>query len=186
MMSGYWQDPLVFLLSSVFNIAAVLFWIRALIVLTSRDRFDPVLRSIVRLTEPVLAPLRHVIPTYRGHEIGALLVLVLVQVGFYFALAGITGLSLPLPLLPRLAAADLTVLLLNIYTFSILIQVLLSWISPGQYPPAAMLLFRLTGPLLDRARRLLPDTGMMDFSPLLVLLVLQVLKRLIAPLGTGL
>jgi len=91
-----------------------------------------------------------------------------------------------LPLLPRLAAADLTVLLLNIYTFSILIQVLLSWISPGQYPPAAMLLFRLTGPLLDRARQLLPDTGMMDFSPLLVLLLLQVLKRLIAPLGTGL
>lgn len=186
MMPGYWQDPAIFLLSSVFDIAAVLFWIRALIILTSRDRFDPLLRSIVRLTEPVLAPLRHLIPTYRGHELGALLVLILLQVGFYLALAGMTGLSLPPPLLPRLVAADLTILLLNIYTYSILIQVLLSWITPGQHTPATMLLFRLTSPLLDRARRLLPDTGMIDFSPVLVLLGLQLLKRFIDPLGTGL
>lgn len=185
-MPGYWQDPLIFLFSTLFKLAIVLFWVRVIVVLNSRDRFDPLLRSIVQLTEPVLAPLRKIIPRYRGHELAALLVLLVLQIGFYFAIAAISGLRIPLPLLPQFALADLTILVLNVYTVVILIQVVLSWISPNQYPPAALLLFRLSGPILDRARRMLPDTGMIDFSPLLVLLVIQVLKRLIAPLGTGL
>ena len=186
MPADYWQEPLLFLLSSLFKVAAVLFWIRLMVVLTARDRFDPLLRAIVRMTEPVLAPLRRVVPNYRGHDLGALVVLIVLQIGFYMAFAALAGRQLPIALLPRLAAADLTVFVLNLYSIAILIQVLLSWLASAPYPPAALLLFRLTGPLLDRARRLLPDTGAIDFSPILVLFVIQFLKRFIAPLGTGL
>ncbi|HMM44731.1 MAG TPA: YggT family protein [Candidatus Macondimonas sp.] len=186
MPAAYWQDPVLFLLLSLFKLAAVLFWVRLMVVLTARDRFDPLLRTIVRMTEPVLAPLRRVVPNYRGHDLGALLVLIALQIGLYLAFATLTGAQLPIALLPRYAAADLTVFVLNLYSIAILVQVLLSWLGSAPYPPAALLLFRLTGPLLDRARRLLPDTGAIDFSPILVLFVIQFLKRFIAPLGTGL
>jgi YggT family protein len=186
MPADYWQEPLWFLASSLFKLAAVLFWIRLMVSLTARDRFDPLLRAIVRMTEPVLAPLRRVVPNYRGHDLGALVVLIGLQIGFYLAFAALAGRQLPLALLPRYAAADLTVLVLNLYSIAILIQVLLSWFAAAPYPQAALLLFRLTGPLLDRARRVLPDTGAIDFSPILVLFVIQFLKRFIAPLGTGL
>ena len=186
MPATYWQDPVLFLLSTLFKLASVLFWVRLMVVLTARDRFDPLLRTIVRMTEPVLAPLRRVMPNYRGHDLGALLVLIALQIGLYFAFAALTGAQLPIGLLPRYAAADLTVFVLNLYSIVILVQVLLSWLGSAPYPPAALLLFRLTGPILERARRLLPDTGAIDFSPILVLFVIQFLKRFIAPLGTGL
>jgi len=166
MPAEYWQDPVLFLVSSLFKLAVGLFWIRLMVILTARDRFDPLLRTVVRMTEPVLGPLRRVVPNYRGHELGALVVMIVLQIGFYVAVAALAGRQLPIAALPRYTAADLTVFVLNLYSIAILIQVLLSWLASAPYPPAALLLFRLTGPILDRARRLLPDTGAIDFSPI--------------------
>ena len=67
---------------------------------------------------------------------------------------------------------------LNFYFFAIIILVILSWVAPGSYSPAAVLLAQLTEPLMAPFRRLLPDMGGLDLSPMLVLFVLHILNSI--------
>ena len=78
-----------------------------------------------------------------------------------------------------LAVADLLSLAINVFLVAILIQVILSWVSPGVHNPVSGLLWRLNEPLLGPARRLLPPISGLDLSPILVLVLLQLLKLLL-------
>ena len=83
-----------------------------------------------------------------------------------------------------MSIAKLISLLLNIYLITILIQIVLSWVSPGSYNPVVSLLHSLNEPLLGRARRLLPPISGLDLSPILVMIAIQLAKILIvAPIS---
>ena len=75
-------------------------------------------------------------------------------------------------------------LLLTVLNLAILGRVLLSWVDPSPYPdnPIKRLLWALTEPLLEPIRRLLPAGGMVDFSPLVAILVLMALSTLVRSL----
>jgi YggT family protein len=62
----------------------------------------------------------------------------------------------------------------------ILIRVLLSWVDPTGRNRFSAFVIQTTEPLLAPVRRLLPRTGMFDFSALIVLLVLGALMRYVA------
>ena len=85
-----------------------------------------------------------------------------------------------------LSVAELLALLINVFLFSILIVVILSWVNPGAYNPATSLLVSLTEPLMRPARRMIPPISGIDLSPLVVLVVLQILKMLLIPPLLGL
>ena len=76
---------------------------------------------------------------------------------------------------------ELVALAINVFLFAILIQVILSWVSPGGYNPAATLIHTLTEPLLRPARRLIPPFSGLDLSPMLVMVGLVLLKMLLLP-----
>lgn len=59
-------------------------------------------------------------------------------------------------------------------------RVLLSWVNPRFEGPLGRFLYETTEPLLAPIRRILPSTGMLDLSPLVLMLVLGVLVRLVA------
>ena len=75
-------------------------------------------------------------------------------------------------------------LLLTVLTVAILIRALLTWI-PNLDPsnPLVRLLNQITDPLLQPARRLIPPMGGMDLSPIVVIVVLQLLQRLLLRLA---
>jgi len=189
MGSGYWQNPVIFLLNTAFTFYILILMIRVLLELNgAQDRFNPLIQFINRITEPTLKPLRPILPTYHRLNLSALLVMYVSKLLYYIlALLIITGaILLPLPVLLRGALVDIIMLLLNLYTFTIVLQAILSWVNPGTYHPATMILYNINAPLLDRAQRLLPPMGGIDFSPILVLLLIQVLKMLVGPFGIGL
>jgi YggT family protein len=67
---------------------------------------------------------------------------------------------------------------LLIYMWIIIIRALISWVSPDPYNPIVRFLYRVTEPVLRPVRRILPIGGMgMDFSPLIVILIIYVLPR---------
>ncbi|NIN71549.1 MAG: hypothetical protein GTO46_06385 [Gemmatimonadetes bacterium] len=75
---------------------------------------------------------------------------------------------------------ELLVFLITLYQGLILLRVLLSWfVSPNADQPVIDLLKRLTDPVLEPARKALPETGGVDLSPLIVLIGLELLKRLV-------
>jgi YggT family protein len=86
-----------------------------------------------------------------------------------------------------LALVDIAQLLLSILTWIIIIQVILSWLlafnvlnaHSGGVRAFIVALDRLTAPLYRPIRRLLPDFGGIDFSPLVVLILIQVLQKLL-------
>ncbi|HLO19735.1 MAG TPA: YggT family protein [Sphingomicrobium sp.] len=91
-----------------------------------------------------------------------------------------------------LAFIDIADLLLTVLTWVIIIQVILSWLlafnvlntSSNGVRTFAVAIDRLTAPLYRPIRRMLPDFGGIDFSPLVILILIQVIKKLLAGVVT--
>jgi YggT family protein len=66
--------------------------------------------------------------------------------------------------------------LLTIYKYILLANVIISWINADPYNPIVRFVYRITDPLLNRIRRHMPDTGMLDLSPLVAFALIYVLQ----------
>jgi len=75
------------------------------------------------------------------------------------------------------AVAYVIEILLNIYMWIIIARALISWVNPDPYNPVVNFLYRATEPVLSRVRRIIPDLGGIDLSPLIVLLIIYFLKE---------
>jgi YggT family protein len=69
--------------------------------------------------------------------------------------------------------------LLNLYSLIVLVAVIASWVQLSPYNPIGRVVYGLTEPLLQPIRRVLPPMGGLDFSPLVLLLLVQLVKRLL-------
>ena len=73
---------------------------------------------------------------------------------------------------------------LQIYTFILLIRILITWIpNLDPYHPIVQILFQVTEPVLEPARKLIPPIGMIDISPIVVFIVLGILQDLLVQLA---
>jgi len=75
------------------------------------------------------------------------------------------------------AVAYVIEILLNIYMWIVIARALISWVNPDPYNPVVNFLYRATEPVLSRVRRIIPDLGGIDLSPLIVLLIIYFLKE---------
>lgn len=66
---------------------------------------------------------------------------------------------------------------LNIYMYIIIARAILSWVNPDPYNPIVNFLYRATDPVLYRVRRMLPDMGGLDLSPMIVLLAIFFMQK---------
>jgi YggT family protein len=64
----------------------------------------------------------------------------------------------------------------------ILARVLVSWINADRYNPVVQFIYRVTEPILAPVRRILPPMGMMDFSPIVVIIAALIIKQIILQL----
>ena len=181
MSSGYLTNPVAFLVDALIGLYILALMLRFLLAWVRADFYNPVSQFLVRVTNPVLVPLRRVLPSAGGIDSASLVLMLGLQMAALAIVASLRGASLPLASLLFLALAELLGLLLNVFLFAIFIQVILSWINPGTYNPVASLLHSLTEPVLRPCRRLLPPIGGMDLSPIIALLAIQVLKMLLLP-----
>ncbi len=78
-----------------------------------------------------------------------------------------------------MAIIQLVQTLFDLYSFILLARVLISWVQIDPYNPIVRLLYQLTEPLLAPIRRLLPQTGMMDFSPIVAFIAIMVVERIV-------
>ena len=181
MGSGYLTDPAVFLVSTLFGLYILVVLLRFLLQQVRADFHNPISQFVVKVTSPVLNPIRQVVPGVGGVDTSSLLlawVLQTVELILVFSLSG-RGLQFMAPML--MAVPELVGMVINIFLVAIFIQVILSWVNPGGYNPATAVIYSLTEPLLAPARRVIPSISGLDLSPMLVIIGLILLKMLLLP-----
>ena len=174
------NDVLYYEVSFVLQIVAFLFVARFLLQACRVDFYNPISQGIVRATDVALKPVRMVLPGYRNLDFAAFAAALAVQVLMIFALGAIAGRDMG-GILNIFTSGVLQVILLGLFMikWSILIVIIASFLAPANNHPALEMLKQLTEPVLAPARRLLPAMGGLDFSPILVFLVLGVVERLL-------
>ena len=78
-----------------------------------------------------------------------------------------------------MAVIQLVQTLFEVYSFILLARVLTSWVQIDPYNPIIRILYQLTEPLLGAIRRFLPQTGMMDFSPIVAFVLITIVERIV-------
>ena len=181
-MNSYFANPLEFIISTLFSLYILAVLLRFLLGLVRADFYNPISQFLVRITNPLLIPLRKVIPGFGKVDVAAIVLMLLLQVIMLLIIVALRGTSVDiLPLLAH-AAGELVILTINVFLVAIIVQVIISWINPGSYNPVNALLDNLTAPVLRPIQRIMPPLSGIDLSPLFALILLQVLKMLIQPL----
>lgn len=181
MGGGYLTQPAVFLVQVLFGLYATLVVLRFLLQLTRADFYNPISQFIVKATRPLLNPLRRLIPGVSGIDLASLVLAWLVITIEQLAILGLAGAGFQPAAAALLAIPEMISLIINIFLFAILIQVIMSWVNPGGYNPAIGLIHALTEPLLAPVRQRMPDMGGLDLSPMIVMIGLVVLEMLLVP-----
>ena len=174
------MDALIWLFETLLSLCLIAALLRLLLQWSRADFRNQLARSIVQLTNPVIVPLRRLLPAIGRLDTASCVAVVafaLVEVSVRWLLS---GLGPPPPLVwLQLAAFEILRTALWVYFFSIMTYALLSLIAPGTYSPAQDLLVALCEPVLRPFRRLIPPLGGIDFSPLWACIVIQMLLILL-------
>jgi len=174
------QNALVFILRTLFDLYILTFALRLLLQWAAVDKRNPLVQFILRVTNPLVIPLRRILPPVGRVDTATVVALVGLQLVATALVVRIGCVGdpgfLPVALLALLNVARLA---LSIFTWSIIIHVVLSWVSPGGYNPGAALIAAIVEPLLAPFRRLIPLIGGLDLSPLFALIAIQAVSMLL-------
>lgn len=172
-MSG---EILQFLIEISFTIVGAAFLARAWLHAIRFHPFNPFSQLIFRITEWLCKPLRNILPSVQSFDLPSILGAYLVAFVYLILMWTVATLSLPPTNLigPAMGAALFTTArwMLNLIIWITLIQAILSWVNP--LAPVMPILRTLTTPLLEPVRRILPNLGGLDLSPLVLLILAQI------------
>jgi YggT family protein len=161
------MSAIIFIIETLLSLALFVVLARLLLQWTRADFRNPICQAVVRLTNPLIMPLRRVLPPVGKVDTASVVAVVIVafiQVAIVFVLRGIT---FPGPVLwLRMVALEITRTLLWTYFYAIFLYALLSMIAPGGYSPLQSVLASLCEPALRPFRRLIPAVAGLDLSPL--------------------
>jgi YggT family protein len=170
----------VYILQTIGSLYLLVVLLRFILQLVRADFYNPLSQFIVRATQPLLKPLRKVIPGLAGLDLSSLVLAILVQLllmALTLMLMG-HGLGNPLQLLIW-SIIGVTALFLKVFFFALIISVILSWVAQGSHNPAVELINQICEPLLVPIRRILPSMGGLDFSPIVAFLILNLIDMLV-------
>jgi YggT family protein len=170
----------IYVLQTVGSLYLLIILLRFVLQLVRADFYNPLSQFAVKATQPLLKPLRRIIPSLFGLDMSSLVLAIIVQLvlmALTLLLAyGITG--NPVQLLIW-SIIGVTALFLKIFFYALIISVILSWVAPGSHNPGAELVNQICQPALAPFRRIVPNLGGLDISPILAFMVLKLLDMLV-------
>lgn len=168
---------LVYLIQTVLSLYLGAMLLRFILQLVRADFYNPICQFVVKITNPLVIPMRKVIPGYAGFDIASLLLAILLQIAGIAAIFLIRFGALPAPELLLLGGVlGVVALLVQMYFFALLAMIILSWVAQGSRHPAIFLLHQITEPLMAPLRNMLPSMGGLDFSPILAFILINIIQ----------
>ncbi len=167
-----------FLINTLFDIYIMVVLLRVWLQLARADFYNPFSQFIVKATQPVVAPLRRIIPSMGGIDTATIVFAYLVACGTFVALSLIQGGAID-PVSTLIYSAVIVILATFKMLFWVLIlRAILSWVSQGHNPIEAVM-HQLTEPLLAPVRRFIPPMGGLDLSMIVVIIALNFVEILV-------
>lgn len=168
-----------FLINTLFGLYLGALWLRFVLARARADFSSPLAQLVVKVTNPLLWPLRRLIPPLGGIDLASFVLmaaLAALNLAIDLALVGraADGLTFAWWILLRVATV-----IVGTYTLTILLEALLSWTGQAGNNPVARVLAQVDAPILKPFRRLIPLVGGFDLAPLFALIALQVIAILI-------
>ena len=174
------MSALIFIIETLLSLALFVVLARLLLQLTRADFRNPICQAVVRLTNPLILPLRRVLPPIGKVDTASVVAVVLiavVEVAIVFAIRGITFVG-PIYWVQS-AALEIAHTLLWTYFYAIILYALLSMVAPGGYSPLQSVLATVCEPVLRPFRRVIPPIAGIDLSPLWACIIIQAILILI-------
>lgn len=173
------DNAIFFLVTTLFDLAMWLLLLRVLLQWVRADFYNPMSQLVWQTTRYPTDFLRKIIPRWRNLDSAAVFVLLVMAMLYVYCIAILLGVAINITSTLGFAVLKILVLMVNLYTFTLFVQAILSWLGPGVNNPASNVLWSLNEPLLRPVRRIIPPVSGLDLAPLVLMLLLQVLARLI-------
>lgn len=180
---NYFLNATDFLLQSVIGIILFIVLLRFWMQWVRADFRNELGQFIITVTNPVVIPLRKIIPSLGAVDSATILLAYALSCIKVFALFSVRGVTPEFFSLAVYAFGFLLQSSIYLLFAAIIIQIVASWINPHSYHPIINLARSISEPIMAPARKLIPPMGGLDFSPIFVILFLQFSLRLfVAPL----
>ena len=179
-MSGL-NGAAIFVIQTLGSLYLLIVLLRFILQLVRANFYNPICQFTVKATQPLLKPLRRVIPSMFGLDMSSLVLAILVQMVIFAVVLMLSYIPFTVLGLFLWAIIGVFKLFLNVFFYAMIISVILSWVAPGSTSPGAELVNQITEPALAPFRRFLPSMGGLDISPILAFMVIQLFQSFVIP-----
>ena len=157
--------------------------LRFVLQIAGANFYSPFVNAVMRLTDPILKPLRKLLPKSNRVDLASLIVAVLLQclIVYFQVLSAGSQINVPWWAIVWFGLIATLNLAVWIALIAILISVVMSWIAPNVYSPAAEIARQISEPLLAPIRKFLPPMAGFDFSPMVAMLILFLVLGSVIP-----
>jgi YggT family protein len=177
------RDALYFLVDSLLTIYLYTLILRFVMQLVRADFRNQLAHFVTVVTNPLIMPLRRVLPPVGKVDTASVLSIVIVTAVRIVVLSLIAGHAVLNPFAFSMALLfELVITFIRFFIGAILVYALLSWVVPAGYNPAMALLASVCEPILRPFRRVIPPIANFDLSALWALLALGVVQILVLQL----
>lgn len=169
-----------FLIGIIFDLYIFVLILRLLLQKFGASWVNPMVQFIIKVTEPVIKPLRKFFPGFKGFDLAivfVMFVLELIQMWLlvwlkFNTMPGIVGTMV-------VAVGQLGMKITNVFFWCVIINAIMSWFPAAQSNPMAALVNLIAEPVLRPARQLLPAISGIDLSPIITIIGLVLINMLI-------
>ena len=169
-------DALAFILGTLFNLYAIVVAVRFVMQVVRADYYNPLAQGIVKVTDPLLVPLRRIVPSIKRYDTASLLLcfgVLLLKLAIFKALSlgAVPSMGkhlyvsqLPVAGIFIVAFLDMVHQFFNVFIYALIIQAVMSWIPGSTANPVYGLVSSTSAPVLRPLRNLIPPVGGIDLT----------------------
>jgi len=172
------MEAIIYLLRFAFDALLMILIMRVWLQWAKADFYNPLSQFIVKFSNPLVVPMRRIIPGLGGLDLSTIILAYIVASLKFFTLAALSGeslgvLSFYIGLLVLIKQAGFLLFVIMI------VMAVMSWVVQG-YNATLMVLSQLTEPFLNPLRKIIPNMGGLDLSMLVAFLIMNVINILLS------